>query len=175
MNVRRATSLAAMAAALLGASWASAPTAGAPSAARAASPTGLVEAAPGSYFPMPPNIQVAETHAGTWTLLVSVPLNRPNATGQPLTIRAWECVGFAFCNTTATPGSDFVSVAPLSAPQILTWAPGAQVAVFRVRIKGDRVAEPSEWLDIRFDGAAGPWNSPVSWDNNADILIGNDD
>ena len=129
----------------------------------------------GAYSLNPPNIQVAETDAGTPTIVVSVALNRPNRTGRTLEMHYWECLGYTFCHTTAEPGVDYDSFAPPNAPRVLRFRPGQQVATIEVTLHGDTDIEPSEVLDIRFDDASGPWNLPVAWDNNAELLIGNDD
>lgn len=142
--------------------------------------TGLAEAGgaatpAGSYTLNPPNVQVAETDAGSPVVVLSVALNRPNRTGRTLEMQYWECLGYSFCHTTAQPGTDYDSFAPPSSPRVLRFKPGQQVATIEVTVHGDTDVEPAETIDIRFEGATGPWNLPVSWDNNAEILIGNDD
>ncbi len=118
-----------------------------------------------------PNISANEGASGTASFVVNVGLSSPNPFDHDVTVEvvdfsAVPLPGGGGTYGTATPGVDYVAFAPFD----LTFAPGQQVATFPVKIKGDRVAEGLEEIDVRFDDT----EFHVG-DNDIDLVIGDDD
>lgn len=118
-----------------------------------------------------PNLVVSEGDVGRAAVVVNVGLSAPNPLDRPLSVQvvdysAVPLPGDGGTYGTATPGQDYVSFAPFR----LRFRPGQQVARFTVRLRGDRLPEAAEEIDIRFDDT-----ELTVGDNDIDLVIGDDD
>ncbi len=118
-----------------------------------------------------PNMVVAEGNAGVAKFVVNVGLSEPNPLDRPVSVEvvdfsAVPLPGGGGTYGTATPGQDYVAFAPFR----LTFQPGQQVARFTVQLKGDKVNEPDEEIDVRFDDT-----ELTIGDNDIDLVLANDD
>ena len=132
----------------------------APSQAAAPNPTVLL-----------PNMTVTEGDAGTAAFIVNVGLSAPNPLDHPVTVDAVDfsavpLPGGGGTYGTATPGTDYEAFGS----RTLTFQPGQQVARFKIVLKGDRLAEGHEEIDVRFDNTV-----LTVGDNDIDLVIANDD
>ena len=119
-----------------------------------------------------PNITVTEGDSGQATFIVNVGLSAPNPLSHAVTVDAVDFSavpvpgGGGSTYGTATAGSDYVAFGT----RTLTFQPGQQVAHLKIVLKGDRVVEGNEEIDVRFD------NTELTvGDNDIDLVIGNDD
>lgn len=147
-------------------------------AAIAVATAALVPAAPAGATPpvaptvLLPNVQVAEGASGTAQFLVNVALSAPNPFDHQVTLGVYDFSstplpgGGGATYGTATPGSDYVAFDPFH----LVFRPGQQVATFPIRIKGDRVVEGDEEIDVRFGDTV-----LTVGDNDIDLVLVDDD
>ena len=118
-----------------------------------------------------PNMTVTEGDSGKATFVVNVGLSAPNPLGHAVTVNAVDfsavpLPGGGGTYGTATPGTDYEAFGT----RTLTFQPGQQVARLKIVLKGDRVVEGHEEIDVRFDNTV-----LTVGDNDIDLVIGNDD